>query len=77
MKLTDDDIRIIKIGNNDVRKLSKDEFMRLQDLMQQGRKGGAFNKAVKKLNLSGGGLATKKYVNPVKVVDNRKKKNDT
>ncbi len=26
---------------------------------------------------SSGGLATKNYVNPVKVVDNRKRKNDT
>ena len=74
MKLTDEDIRIIKIGNEDVRKLSYDEFMRLQDLMDKGRKGGAFNKAVKKLNLSGGGIATKNYVNPVKIVDNRKKR---
>ena len=74
MKLTDDDIRIIKIGNDDVRKLSYNEFMRLQDLMEKGRKGGAFNKAVKKLKLSGGGLATKNYVNPVTIVDNRKKR---
>jgi len=56
MKLTEDDIRIIKIGNDDVRKLSPDEFMRLQDLMQSGRKGGAFQKATKKLNLSDGGM---------------------
>tara|TARA_R110002020_G_C15722424_1_gene723175 strand:+ start:38 stop:265 length:228 start_codon:yes stop_codon:yes gene_type:complete len=72
MKFTDDDIRIIKIGNDDVRKLTSNEFMRLQDLMEKGRKGGSYNKAVKKLNLSGGGLATKNYVNPVKIVDNRK-----
>ena len=74
MKFTDDDIRIIKIGNDDVRKLTSDEFMRLQNLMEKGRKGGAYNKAVKKLNLSGGGLATKKYMNPVKIIDNRKNK---
>jgi len=61
MKLTDDDIRIIKIGQDDVRKLSYDEFMRLHDLMEKGRKGGAFSKVLKKLNLmSGGGMPTKK-----------------
>jgi hypothetical protein len=60
MKLTDDDIRIIKIGQDDVRKLSYDEFMRLHDLMEKGRKGGAFAKVLKKLNLSGGGMPTKK-----------------
>ena len=74
MKLSEDDIKIIKIGNDDVRKLTYDEFMRLQDLMEKGRKGGAFNKAVKKLKLSGGGLTTKNYVNPVKIVYNRKNK---
>ena len=74
MKVTDDDIRIIKIGQDDVRKLSYEEFMRLRDLTEKGRKGGAFNKAVKKLKLSGGGLATKNYVNPVTIVDNRKKR---
>ena len=60
MKLTDDDIRIIKIGQDDVRKLSYEEFMRLRDLTEKGRKGGAFSKLLKKLNLSGGGMSTKK-----------------
>ena len=60
MKVTDDDIRIIKIGQDDVRKLSYEEFMRLRDLTEKGRKGGAFAKVLKKLNLSGGGMPTKK-----------------
>lgn len=74
MKFTDNDIRIIKIGQDDVRKLTESEFMRLNDLKEKGRKGGAFNKAVKRLGLSEGGMAVKKYVNPVTIVDNRKNK---
>tara|TARA_R110000824_G_C14695769_1_gene622041 strand:+ start:65 stop:316 length:252 start_codon:yes stop_codon:yes gene_type:complete len=56
MNLTENDIRIIQIGNDDVRKLTSEEFMHLQNLMQKGRKGGAFQKATKKLNLSNGGM---------------------
>ena len=74
MKLTDDDIRIIKIGQDDVRKLTDSEFMRLNALREKGRKGGAFNKAVKRLGLAKGGLAKKNYCNPVTIVDKRKKK---
>lgn len=82
MKLTEDDIRIIKIGNDDVRKLTYDEFQRLQDLMEKGRKGGAFQKATKKLNLSDGGMV-KSRTGPqdfrkggmvLSSVDNRKKR---
>jgi hypothetical protein len=82
MKLTEDDIRIIKIGNDDVRKLTYDEFQRLQDLMEKGRKGGAFQKATKKLNLSDGGML-KSRTGPqdfrkggmvLSTMDNRKKK---
>jgi len=75
MKLSEEDIRILKV--EDVRDLTYDEFMRLNELQAKGRKGGALAKAMKKHGIprySQGGVAVKNYVNPVTVVDNRKKK---